>query len=92
MCIFGHFVETKNTNHPSLQAPRKHRQRVKDIIEALCNKLLDDQALLKLLSQSPLGGFSGGLGNAFWVKFADGLWPGHVSRWNRYVYHNFSTL
>lgn len=33
-------------------APRKHRQRVKDIIEALCNKLLDDQALLKLLSQS----------------------------------------
>ena len=33
---------------------RKHRQRVKDIIEALCNKLLDDQALLKVLSQSSL--------------------------------------
>ena len=37
---------------------------MKDIIEALCNKLLDDQALLKLLSQSPLGGGLGGLGNA----------------------------
>ena len=33
-------------------ALRKHRQRVKDIIEALCNKLLDDQAVLKVLSQS----------------------------------------
>ena len=37
---------------PSAPLIEKHRQRVKDIIEALCNKLLDDQALLKLLSQS----------------------------------------
>lgn len=37
---------------PSATLIEKHRQRVKDIIEALCNKLLDDQALLKLLGQS----------------------------------------
>ncbi|CAJ1343468.1 unnamed protein product [Effrenium voratum] len=37
---------------PSALLIEKHRQRVKDIIEALCNKLLDDQALLKVLSQS----------------------------------------
>ena len=72
MRIFGHFVEKKDKKTSEKKAPRKHRQRVKDIIEALCNKLLDDQALLKLLSQSPLGGFSGGF--AFWVRFPDGLW------------------
>ncbi|CAK9098511.1 Transcription intermediary factor 1-beta (TIF1-beta) (E3 SUMO-protein ligase TRIM28) (KRAB-A-interacting protein) (KRIP-1) (RING-type E3 ubiquitin transferase TIF1-beta) (Tripartite motif-containing protein 28) [Durusdinium trenchii] len=36
---------------PPLHETRKHRQRVKDIIESLCHKLLDDQALQKLLSQ-----------------------------------------
>ena len=37
---------------PSASLIEKHRQRVKDIIESLCHKLLDDQALQKLLSQS----------------------------------------
>ncbi|CAE7207402.1 Trim33 [Symbiodinium natans] len=37
---------------PSPSLFEEHRQRVRDIIEMLCNQLLDDQALLKVMNQS----------------------------------------
>ena len=55
--LFEHSASAGGTAVPRFTCqtssqPREHRQRVKDIIEMMCNQLLDDQAMLKVLIQS----------------------------------------
>ncbi|CAE7499862.1 Trim33 [Symbiodinium sp. CCMP2456] len=56
MLICPECARTDHQQHryklPSAALFEEHRQRVKDIIEMMCNQLLDDQAMLKVLNQS----------------------------------------